>query len=392
MTDAQWSMSRSRAALIGTGTYTHLPRVPAALNSLARFHGLLTSQFCGWPAENVSVFANRREPGDLPDQLVELFQDARDVALFYYVGHGQVDPMDTLCLGLVESRDAAQRRRTTSLPFDAVRYALPQTPAKVKIVILDCCYAGLAAPGTLSPGDVPDLTRGTGAYTVSAAGEFSKAWFEFGEDVVTPQTYFTKYLVDVIEAGIPDEGPELRLESIFHELTEALARDGKPVPTSRSAGRAARGPFPRNATSARRGPPPSSAGSAKRSLVAIKGAGDVPAGQGTDPRALAAMLADRLDCQLALPQLLDDPTSEEIAAGLDGWLTDQARGDGDVLVIYYTGMSSKSADGRYAVFGRDHAAHGAVAPAGVPWRLARALETSRIREALVLADTVLTDT
>jgi hypothetical protein len=35
--------------------------------------------------------------------------------------------------------------------------------------------------------------------------------------IADPQTYFTKYLIDVIERGIPGEGPQLRLEPIFHE-------------------------------------------------------------------------------------------------------------------------------------------------------------------------------
>lgn len=61
-----------------------------------------------------------------------------------------------------------------------------------------------------------------------------------------PQTYFTKYFTDVIEAGIPGEGPDLRLEPIFNEVVEALARDDKPAPTSRAADRAARFVFAAN--------------------------------------------------------------------------------------------------------------------------------------------------
>jgi hypothetical protein len=158
-----------------------------------------------------------------------------------------VDPDDSLCLALVDSRTEAELRRTTSLPFDSVRYALRLSRASVKIVILDCCYAGLAAQPTLSAGDLSDLTRGTGAYTLAAAGEFSRAWFETDDALTTPQTYFTKYLADVVERGIPGREPELTLEPIFHEAAEALARDGKPVPTSRASGHAARLVFARNA-------------------------------------------------------------------------------------------------------------------------------------------------
>ena len=248
MADDSLDFRRSRAILFGTARYDHLPPVPAALSSLVRMEAVLTGDQCGWPRERVSVFPDEMRPGDLPDQLVEIFDDAEDVALFYYVGHGQVDPSDTLCLGLVGSRKDPPRRRTTSLPFEAVRYALSQSRAKAKIVILDCCYAGLAAPGSLAAADVIDRTRGTGAYTLAAAGEFEQAWFETDDGLPDPQTYFTKYLADVVERGIPGEGPILRLEPIFHETEEALARDGKPVPTSRAFGDAHRLMFARNAS------------------------------------------------------------------------------------------------------------------------------------------------
>jgi Tol biopolymer transport system component len=246
MTDPGRDLSRSRAVLIGTGRYTHLPQVPAARHSLDRMRSLLTGELCGWPADRVSVFRDPRAPGVLPDQLMELFVAAQDVALFYYVGHGQIDFQDTLCLGLVDSRTTDERRRTTSLPFDAVRYALTHSRAKVKIVILDCCYAGLANRPALSAGDIATRTRATGAYTLAAASEFATAWYETDPAIRKPQTFFTKYLADTIETGIAGEGADLRLEPIFNEVLEALVRDGKPEPTSRTADRAARFVFARN--------------------------------------------------------------------------------------------------------------------------------------------------
>ena len=46
---------RSRAVLIGTSDYVHLPGVPAAANSLERMVSLLSSDLCGWPPEKISV-------------------------------------------------------------------------------------------------------------------------------------------------------------------------------------------------------------------------------------------------------------------------------------------------------------------------------------------------
>jgi len=89
---------RSQAVLIGTWNYTYLTDVGAAEHSLNRMRSLLTSELCGWPPERVKDFSNPQKPGDLPLQLVRLFASAKDVALFYFVGHGQIDDEDSLCL------------------------------------------------------------------------------------------------------------------------------------------------------------------------------------------------------------------------------------------------------------------------------------------------------
>ena len=152
----EWSSpdrSRSRAVLIGTSTYSELPGVPAAANSLARMQRLLTGPLCLWPTSQVTLVPDQRLPGDLPDRLIDLYKQATDVALFYYVGHGQIDDEGQLCLGLVDSRRLeTERRATTSLTFDAVRRALRASPASIKVIILDCCFAGQAVHGPRHPG------------------------------------------------------------------------------------------------------------------------------------------------------------------------------------------------------------------------------------------------
>ncbi len=226
---------RSRAVLVGTSDYTHLPPVPAAANSLHRMAGMLTSDLCGWPRERISIFSNEPGPGDLPDRLITLFEEARDVALFYFVGHGQVDVEDQLCLGLVSSRLDPHRRASTSLQFHSVRRAMLGSPATTKIIILDCCFAGLAnkPSNTLGAADLLDKVSGTGAYTMAASGSYTTAWYEKRSKKVA-QAYFTKYLVDLIQTGIVGEPAGLRLRVLFGHLREKLGYDGRPLPEDRN--------------------------------------------------------------------------------------------------------------------------------------------------------------
>lgn len=120
--------SRSRAVIMGTWRYSALQPVPAARHSWERFTALLAGPLCGWPQDRMLLLPDERSPGDLADRLVTAFEDVTDVALFYYVGHGQIDNEDQLCLALRESarnRTAGPRRacsgRTSGGPFQAAR-------------------------------------------------------------------------------------------------------------------------------------------------------------------------------------------------------------------------------------------------------------------------------
>lgn len=222
------------AVLVGAWGYQYLPPVPAAENSLRRMAALLTSARCGWSAQEVHQCRDPEAADGLPLQLVERFVPAKQVALFYFVGHGQPDFEDNLFLAVRGTRPEAHLRGVTSLSWEHVRYALRLSYAKTKIVILDCCYANLAGAsiGRLGTPDLMDALRGTGALIMTAVSEWGKARYETDPADGPPQTYFTKHFIDVVERGIPGEGPRLRLGPLFNAVAEEMAAAGLPVPVS----------------------------------------------------------------------------------------------------------------------------------------------------------------
>jgi hypothetical protein len=229
------NFSHSRAVVMGTWEYENLEPVPAVRNSYERMVGLLTGPLCGWPRDRLSGWENVLTPGDLADNLIAEFEVVSDVALFYYVGHGQIDADDQLCLALKRSRTDAHRRASTSLPFQDVRKALLASPATTKIVILDCCFSGLASqPANTLAAKVLDATTGAGAYTMAASDAYYTAWYETDPSLTQPQTYFTKYLAELVEAGLPGHPAFLRLHEIFTELSRNLARNKLPTPAVRN--------------------------------------------------------------------------------------------------------------------------------------------------------------
>lgn len=243
--------TRSHAILLGSWVYddVELTDVPAARNSFERMAALLRSPACGWPEKSMTLLPDPTEVGDLPDKLVRRFESVEDVALFYFVGHGMVSDDEELCLCVRPT--VARRRRTTSLLYGNVRHALMQSHASVKVVIIDCCYSGLATTGPMSlapeTADLEQLTRVHGAVTIAASTPFTRAWAqEPGAGVAWPQTYFTKFFADVVETGIPRKAARLSLNEIFLKVQDRLDEAHKSTPTMRNSDTAANLEFAAN--------------------------------------------------------------------------------------------------------------------------------------------------
>ncbi|WP_051467536.1 caspase, EACC1-associated type [Actinomadura oligospora] len=218
--------SRSRAILIGTGHYTHgLAEMVAALNSLNAMRELLTGPLCGWPRSRVSVFKDKTTRHGLDRQLARLIHETTDVLLFYYVGHGQLLDGEHLGLALVDTHADARMRHATSLRFNDVRAEFKhRCKARVKLVILDCCYAGLATRNTQGTGladQVQLAAKVEGAYTLTASRASQQA---IHEDGPAGLTYFTKIFTEVVRDGVPGRDAELTLKDIHKEVSRRFLR------------------------------------------------------------------------------------------------------------------------------------------------------------------------
>ena len=82
---------------------------------------------------------------------------------------------------------------------------------------------------------------------MAATSQDTAAWYEEKLASGLPQTFFTKYLVDLVERGIPGQPPWLRLDPLFKQLHENLGADKRPLPRSRAVNDAREFVFARNA-------------------------------------------------------------------------------------------------------------------------------------------------
>ena len=237
---------RSRAILIGSASYrdaAFLP-LPAAANSLKGLREILVdSQLCCWPAGRVIARQNPTDSRRLVTDLRRWARTTEDVLLLYYVGHGSISPQGELCLALSDTE--FDDPDITGIEYRHVRSALMDSPARIKVVILDCCYSGRAIQALSSPGDIADITDIRGAYTITAS--------DYAAHVPPlPQqtracTSFTGELLDLIRTGIPGGPDTLTLSMIYSHLRTRLHSCRLPAPNQRGTDTAGEFGFTRNA-------------------------------------------------------------------------------------------------------------------------------------------------
>ncbi|HET6193344.1 MAG TPA: caspase family protein [Trebonia sp.] len=207
---------RSRAVLIGTSSYTEgLESMQAAANSLRRMEELLVG-LCGWPSSAVTPFEDLSTGDRRLREVSKLIEEATDVLLLYYVGHGLLLPGDDLGLALTDTDANAALHLTTTYRMRTLREQLRyHCRARLKLIILDCCFAGIATRNAQGPDGLADrvdhASRIEGTYTWTAARASQQAVYEDGDGGLT---YFTKVLHEVVASGIPGKPAWLTLADV----------------------------------------------------------------------------------------------------------------------------------------------------------------------------------
>lgn len=218
----------SRAVLIGTSRYDHLEQLPAVSNNLTALAALLTGPLSlRMPAPHVTVVENPADPATVMDPLRRAADAATDTLLVYYAGHGLIDAHDALALAMPHTQPG---RIETSLNYDWLRQILLESRAQRHIVLLDCCYSGLALGRMSAPQGLADHAAVEGTFLLAASAETRTALAPVGDT----HTAFTGALLDTLRHGIPGGPPLLDLETVYLHLRRTLEARAHPVPQARN--------------------------------------------------------------------------------------------------------------------------------------------------------------
>ncbi|MET7402083.1 caspase family protein [Dactylosporangium sp. NPDC005572] len=224
---------RSRAVLVGAGAYTELEPLPAVPANLRDLVALLTDPLVwGLPPSHCRVVQDPSSTDAIRDALFEACRAATDALVFYYAGHGVVDPAG-LDLYLTTPRTTLEPMHA-AVRYEDVRRLIAAARCPSKVVLLDCCYSGLALAGAMGDATrIADRVSIDASYVMTATAETRLALAPPGEE----HTAFTGELVDVLRNGLPNTAELLDMDGIYWQVLRNLTDKQRPTPQARARNR-----------------------------------------------------------------------------------------------------------------------------------------------------------
>lgn len=227
--------ARSRILLIGTVGYRHrkhLRPIPAVQNNLLDLrktftdpdHGILAGQpeHCTvLGADGVAV-----DQETIGKALSTASDQAEDLLLVYYAGHGLLDNDGLLYLTLKHT-DPTQLE-FTAVDLNLLKRRLARAKARARVLILDCCFSGRAIEAM---GPLPSLVSGqlpaSGTYTLTSTSATRPSHAPPRDR----NTAFTGALL-----GALGEPEPMRLDDIYQHVKHQLDDRGLTAPQCRAVG------------------------------------------------------------------------------------------------------------------------------------------------------------
>lgn len=141
--------SQSRAVLVGVGRYQYrdaLPDIPAVWANLVDLEQILADPETGtFDRTACRVVSDPDSPQDIAEVLSAASDEASDVLLVYWCGHGVVDEAGRGYLALGSTR--TDNPELTAFSMDLLRRVFETSRAANRILLLDFCQSGRSPVG-----------------------------------------------------------------------------------------------------------------------------------------------------------------------------------------------------------------------------------------------------
>ncbi len=209
-----------KCLIVGVDYYEHINQLYGCVNDAYSVKTVL-DRHSDW-TKNFDVHmltgtweGNIIERRDLKDSVNKLFSDANEIALFYFSWHGHLESTwGYLVTSECEGGDEG-------LSMNELLEIANQSPAKNKIIILDCCHSGIA--WKTSQNEVKSILS-EWMTILTASSETQYAIEENGSGI------FTSLFVDAMNWGASNLVGDITPWSIYAHIDQSLgAWDQRPI-------------------------------------------------------------------------------------------------------------------------------------------------------------------
>ena len=207
-----------RALVVGIDDYPQSP-LGGCVNDANSVAEILATHGSGSPNFDIRLLSSPPfsvTRSDLREAVDQLFATDCDIALLYFSGHGFVRSGD----GCIVTNDAESYDEGISMT-DILAYA-NKSPARNRVIILDCCYSGQMGTPAITHAGVAQLAEGLTVLTASRATEV--AMERAGGGV------FTNLVLSALGGGAADLRGHITPGSVYAYVDQALgAWDQRPI-------------------------------------------------------------------------------------------------------------------------------------------------------------------
>lgn len=197
-----------KALVVGIDDYPGSTRLRGCVNDATTIAALLDTNEDRSPNFSVMLNTAVRTKGELRGMIQHLFKADDEVCLFYYSGHGCITDMG----GYIVTPDF--NRHDEGISMDDILKIVNGSPARHKIVILDCCHAGAMGDLAIGGNTATILEKGV---IVLASSRSTEPSIEYGGHGV-----FTSLLIRTLEGEAADIAGEVTAGNIYSYIDRAL--------------------------------------------------------------------------------------------------------------------------------------------------------------------------
>jgi hypothetical protein len=197
--------------------------IPQSKRNVDRLAPLLSRSLALPSPPTIKRLEDPADSDEMAKFIATTAEEADDLLLLYYCGHGVITSQGTL--GLTRKGSLPAMSDYDTLDFERVRTACRRSPARMRIVILDCCYSGAAAQDLLSDDNLRGRLAINGSYVVTSAPATRPAHVVKGEQY----TAFTGELIRILEQD-GEPGDVRSWNDVTQKVRTALLAAGFPEP------------------------------------------------------------------------------------------------------------------------------------------------------------------